>query len=530
MKLWSKRSGYFHTLLRYFAAFSLLLLAAGALLLGWAMHDSASAFTPVSQRDLTEYDALLRQGRYDRFPADKVLGEGGYIQVTDSKGRVLYTQRESGGDFTPDELACVPLHQQGVYRSVSRWESAQGEMTLVASDAMSANDRLLSQEPLILRPDGTIAYGSIPGYSGGALDGRAYGYLTQTLPEDYLIWKHPFAGEDGENRWLILYEAKSLPLGGTLGNIWLRTLVLFLLVYAVVLVGMTQWLSRRVSRPLNKLSHGLSALAHQRSYHPIQYRGPREFEEICQAFNRLASRLQESELQRIALEQNRQKLLADISHDLKTPITVIQGYAKAVRDGLVPPEKVPDYLDIIQQKANRLTDLIESFHEYSKLEHPQFTLHTEPMDLCEVLREYLAGKYSELELAGFVPQIDIPEEPLRCALDKTAFVRVLENLVGNALKHNPAGTRMLFSLSLREGQARLLIADSGTGIPLDLTERIFDPFVVGDEARTTRQGSGLGLAISRKIVEAHGGSICLVQPPHPGWGAEFEVLLPLLSS
>ena len=92
--------------------------------------------------------------------------------------------------------------------------------------------------------------------------------------------------------------------------------------------------------------------------------------------------------------------------DLKTPITVIQGYAKAVRDGLVPPEKVPDYLDIIQQKANRLTDLIESFHEYSKLEHPQFTLHTEPMDLCEVLREYLAGKYSELELAGFVPQID----------------------------------------------------------------------------------------------------------------------------
>ena len=74
----------------------------------------------------------------------------------------------------------------------------------------------------------------------------------------------------------------------------------------------------------------------------------------------------------------------------------------------MPPEKVPDYLDIIQQKANRLTDLIESFHEYSKLEHPQFTLRTEPMDLCEVLREYLADKYSELELAGFVPQIDIP--------------------------------------------------------------------------------------------------------------------------
>lgn len=520
-----KRSSYFYTLLRCFALSSLLLLASGVLLFLRAVYDSSGALVPLSQQDLSRYDTVLRQGRYDQFPAASLLGEGGTIQVTDARGNLLYGEGES---FTPNELACIPTHHTGVFRTVSRWEGDQGTMTLVSSDAATANDSLLSEEPLILRPDGTIAYGSVPGYAGGALTGKAYGYLTQTLPEGSLIWKHAFQSQGGDARWLILYEPVAVTISAQLNAIWLRTLLLFVLVYAVVLLGMTYWLSRRVRRPLRQLNHGLSALTRQRAYTPIEYRGPREFEEICQSFNRLARRLQDSEQRRQALEQNRQKLLADISHDLKTPITVIQGYAKAVRDGLVPPEKVPDYLDIIEQKSSRLTELIEAFHEYSKLEHPQFTLHTRPMDVCEVLREYLAGKYNELELAGFVPEIDIPETPLRCAVDQPAFVRVLENLVSNAVKHNAPGTKLFFSVSRRGDDALLRIGDNGAGIPEALTDCLFEPFVVGDEARTTRQGSGLGLAIARKIVQAHGGTICLVNPPHPGFGAEFELTLPLL--
>ncbi len=505
-------------------------MTVGALLLSWAIWDSSNTLISLSQRDLSPYEPSLRRGQYERFPSETFLGQGGFIEIADSSGKILYSPKESMQDFSPDELACIPTHQQGVFRTVSRWQSEQGEMTLVSNDAVSSDDNLSSLEPLILRPDGTIAYGSIAGYSGKMLDDKCYGYLTQTLPEGYFIWKYPFSDEAGQPKWLILYESSAASLGGKLGTIWLRTILLFLLLYAALLFGTSLWLSRRVRRPLNQLNQGLSALACQQSYQPIQYRGPLEFEQICHSFNQLASRLQKSEQQRKALEQNRQKLLADISHDLKTPITVIQGYAKAVHDGLVPPEKVPDYLNIIEQKATRLTDLIDAFHEYSKLEHPQFTLHTQPMDLCEVLREYLAFKYNELELTGFSPQIEIPEEPIRCSVDKNAFIRVLENLVGNAIKYNPPGTQLFFTLSAQNGWAQLLIADSGIGIPPELAERIFEPFVVGEEARTNRQGSGLGLAISQKIILAHGGNIRLIQPPDSGYGTEFELTIPLLDT
>ena len=93
------------------------------------------------------------------------------------------------------------------------------------------------------------------------------------------------------------------------------------------------------------------------------------------------------------------------------------------------------------------------------------------------------SKYNELELGGFVPEIEIPDESIWCMLDKTAFLRVLENIVSNAVKHNPAGTSLFFELHREENQAVLDLADNGVGIPPEIADCIFDPFVVGDESR-----------------------------------------------
>ena len=99
--------------------------------------------------------------------------------------------------------------------------------------------------------------------------------------------------------------------------------------------------------------------------------------------------------------------------------------------------------------------------------------------------------------------------------------------MSNAVKHNPAGTSLFFELHREENQAVLDLADNGVGIPPEIADCIFDPFVVGDESRGTRQGSGLGLAISHKIVTAHGGTIQLVQPPSPGRSTQFRLTIPL---
>ena len=486
--------------------------------------ESSTTVISLSERDLNEYDELLQAERYDQFPVHTLLGRTGSIVVVDDAGRVLYGKAHK--DISPEALACIPLQGQYVYPTVTHWYDKQGrQMTLVASDGYSG---ILYQTPVVLDSEHNILYGSIPGVNTDTLSDEAYGYLTQTLPYGYYMWKHRFQSADGQSRWLILYEQiLRNEEYAHLSMIWSRTLLLFLGLYILVLLAMALWLSRKVCGPLKRLERGFTELAQQNDPEPIHCRGPREFEQICSAFNQLSAQLAESERQRKALEDNRQKLLADISHDLKTPITVIQGYAKAICDGLIPPEKVPEYLDTIYQKSNRLTGLIDTFHEYSKLEHPQFTLQTKRLDLCKVLREYLASKYNELELGGFVPEIEIPDESIWCMLDKTTFLRVLENIVSNAVKHNPAGTALFFELQRQDGHAVLTLADNGVGIPSEIAGQIFDPFVVGDESRNTRQGSGLGLAISHKIVSAHGGTIQLVQPPPPGRSTQFRLTLPL---
>ena len=233
-----------------------------------------------------------------------------------------------------------------------------------------------------------------------------------------------------------------------------------------------------------------------------------------------------SERQRRILDEGRQKLIADISHDLKTPITVIAGYIDAICDGKVPPEEQTRYLRAIQSKAEALTELVNAFHEYSKVEHPEFILHPERTDLCEFLREYLAVKYEEIDLAGFSLEISIPERAIFCQLDPLQFRRVLDNLLSNALRHNRLGTVLFLDVDVEKSFALVRVADNGSGIPPERIPYIFEPFVVGSDARSGT-GSGLGLAITRRIMEKHGGTISLTPHPAPGRSTEFVLRLPI---
>ena len=114
-----------------------------------------------------------------------------------------------------------------------------------------------------------------------------------------------------------------------------------------------------------------------------------------------------------------------------------------------------------------------------------------------------------------------------CRLDQLQFRRVLDNLLSNALRHNRLGTALRFQVAEENGCARLIMADNGAGIPPERAKRIFEPFVVGSEARSSGKGSGLGLAITRRIMEKHGGTIVLSARPTPGWSTEFILTLPL---
>ena len=210
--------------------------------------------------------------------------------------------------------------------------------------------------------------------------------------------------------------------------------------------------------------------------------------------------------------QRRNLMLSDIAHDLRTPITTVSGYAKALADGMVPKERVPEYLDSIQKKSERMNELISLLFDYVRLDSDGFKLAKEKTDVCELLRETAAVLYQDVEDKGDTFDIDIPEEAIVLELDRMQFSRVISNLITNAVKHNESGTEIgLFVRNREDEDIRIIVADTGKMIPDDKKDTIFDPFVMGDESRQSKGGSGLGLSIARKVVEMHGSKIRLLQ-------------------
>ncbi len=231
----------------------------------------------------------------------------------------------------------------------------------------------------------------------------------------------------------------------------------------------------------------------------------REFREIQE----------EREAEQREFDKRRNLMLSDIAHDLRTPMTTVNGYAKALADGMVTdPEKEAEYLCMIQKKCVRMNDLINLLFEYVKLDSDGFTMDFEKLDLYELLRENAALAYPDLEEAGMEFEIDIPEEPFYVNADRVQLSRVFTNLLNNARKHNPKGTRI--GIYTWEGEKDLCIcfADNGSIIPNDLAEHLFDPFAKGDASRKSGTGSGLGLSIAKKVTEMHGFTLELIQYPH----------------
>ena len=225
----------------------------------------------------------------------------------------------------------------------------------------------------------------------------------------------------------------------------------------------------------------------------------------------------EKEIERRKEEERRYLMISNIVHDLKTPMTTVYGYAKALNDGVVPKGKEAEYHEAIMNKTNRMNEVIALLLDYVKLDSEGFQIKKTRIDICELVRSCCALCYTDVESAGDEIDIIIPEKPLYINADKVQFSRVITNLITNAIRHNPDGTKIGVILKCESmttaEDIRIFIADSGPVIPSPLCSQIFEPFVTGDESRATGSGTGLGLAISGRICEMHGYTLKLVQDP-----------------
>jgi two-component system sensor histidine kinase BaeS len=210
----------------------------------------------------------------------------------------------------------------------------------------------------------------------------------------------------------------------------------------------------------------------------------------------------------------RKNFLADVTHELRTPLAVIRGQAEAISDGVYAADA--EHLQPILDATATLERLVEDLRTVSLSEAGQLELHFESVDLAELAADVVQAHRSIADDAGVVLKSEGIAPPVEA--DAVRLRGVLANLVTNSLKHTPKGGHVAISVMADGEGARITVKDDGEGVPAELQPRVFERFAKGDGS----SGSGLGLAIAKDIVEAHGGTISLTSPP----GTTIEMVLP----
>jgi signal transduction histidine kinase len=267
-------------------------------------------------------------------------------------------------------------------------------------------------------------------------------------------------------------------------------------------------MTKNITKPLEILSLGVNQIHENNFAYRIAYNGDDEFRPVCDAFNQMAAQLEASTSQRLKDEANRRELLAGISHDLRTPLTSINGYLDGIESGVAStPEMREKYFHTIKNKTTDMKHIIEQLFLFSKLDMNEFPFSPHRFEFMHALSDMVEELTEEYAMRGLNIIIDGNLENVFVYADVSHFRRVLVNILENSVKYKEKETgRMEINASLENNFISISFADNGPGVNTDTLPNLFNVFFRTDPSRHTK-GSGLGLAISAKIIERSGGTI-----------------------
>lgn len=225
-------------------------------------------------------------------------------------------------------------------------------------------------------------------------------------------------------------------------------------------------------------------------------------------------------------EETNRQLMTSLSHDVRTPLTTLIGYLDAAHRGMVEGEERDGYIETACRKAHDLKEYIDVLFDWFKLGSDEFSMNVVTVDLTELTRNILIDWIPVLENAGIDFEAEIPEQPFRVNLDPEGYMRILNNLMQNAVSHSHA-EKIELTLSGEGGNINILLADHGVGISKEDLKHIFERLYKCDKGRSEK-GSGLGLSIARQLAEKMNGTI--TADSEPGNGTVFSLTFPLAGS
>lgn len=291
----------------------------------------------------------------------------------------------------------------------------------------------------------------------------------------------------------------------------------------------TAKLSRDILRPIKQLQKSAEKITRGDLSFEVMACDDQELNELCSSFDEIRKKLKVNAEQEYEIREERNMLMANLSHDMRTPITTIKGYLEGIKDGIAnSPEKMDRYLDTIYSKAIVLERLVDNMTEYSELELGRMQYSFEFINITEFLSELVKNYKDEVEEQGLELKSNISSNKMVLVADKSKLKRVFDNLVSNSIKYNKEKGSISISMTKERNGALICISDTGKGIKVEDINNVFDGFYRGDAARTNIKGNGLGLGICKQIIESHHGKIWIKSQENVG--TEVYIFIPLRSS
>lgn len=443
------------------------------------------ADTPASGVTPVDVGATLQ-----RRPSGSAFGRfrfgAAYILVMTPTGKIYapaVTDSQLGATLSQDEATVTPALRRALSGGASEGSLSDGTPLLV----------------------GRRLYAVAPIRKGDTRNGAIVGAVALVQPP-----RPDLAGGGGA----FLHDVNSIVLFGSLSAALLAALI------AVVF-------SRRLTRPLARFHDAVLRMSAGDYAARVQISAPTEYQQLAQSFNGMASALERDVLELRRQEQLRRELVANVSHELATPLTAIEGFTEALLDGVVhDPAAREDTARILAREAARLHRLVDQLRQVALFEAGAQALDRAAVHLPDLMADTLTVLAPEFEAKQIAVEQALPADLPPVYADDDRVTQILLNLLDNAVRYTPTSGRIEIDGAVEGGVVRVAVANSGPGIGAEHHARVFDRFYRADPSRSAATGgSGLGLAIVKALVEAHGGAVGI--DDRPGGGVRFTFTLPI---
>lgn len=324
--------------------------------------------------------------------------------------------------------------------------------------------------------------------------------LMGSLPSKHYVYAHHIVADNGDIIGY-LFTCKTSEADEYLMETMIKMIVLACMWVMCAAIIASYFISERTVRPLRNLARATKSFAAGQLDVRVDVRGNDEIAELSIAFNNMASSL-------ATLEDTRRTFLANVSHDLRTPMTTIAGYIDNILAGTIPPEKHEYYLNIIASEVRRLSRLVASLLDISRIQAGERKFVMSSFDVCELARQVLISFEQRIDEKRLDVSFECDDDRMMVIGDRDAIHQILYNICDNAVKFSIEGGA--YRIHLREMNKKVYVSvyNEGQGIPADDVPHIFDRFYKSDKSRgLDKSGVGLGMYISKTIIDAHGETI-----------------------